>query len=116
MAVSGNLYRFEAGCDDEYEAVRAVGDAALGLIAPDTCIEPAATAYRDSRGRLMLRIALSSPVYAAIASSLDLLVSVGTVVVNPPEEPAASSSSGSAASLTASQTAAINLSLHRLVR
>lgn len=90
MALSGNLYRFEAGCDDEYEAVRASGDAALGLVAPDTCIEPAATAYRDSRGRLMLRVSSSSAVYAAIASSLDQLVAVGTVVVNPGEEPAPS--------------------------
>lgn len=108
MALSGNLYRFEAGCDDEYEAVRAAGDAALGLVAPDTCIEPAATAYRDSRGRLMLRVSSSSAVYAAIASSLDQLIAVGTVVVNPGEEPAPSAAGASSAVLVSFADALIN--------
>lgn len=112
MAVTWSVYRFEAGCDDEYEAMRSAGDVSLGLVSPDTCIEPAATAIRDSRGRILLRIESSSPVFSAIAATLLALQAVGTVVANPPLDLVVAS----AASLTAAQTAAINLSLCRALR
>ena len=67
-------FRFAVNGSAGYDAMRAAGDAALSLSAPNTCIEPASTAPLDTKGRILLAVNTSSIVYPAILPSLNSLI------------------------------------------
>jgi hypothetical protein len=67
-------FRFAAGSSASYDAMRAAGDATLGIV---TCIEPAATAPVDTKGRILLAVRTDSIVYPAILPSLNELLASG---------------------------------------
>lgn len=67
-------FRFAVNGSAGYDAMRAAGDVTLSLSAPSTCIEPAATAPLDTKGRILLAVNTSSIVYPAILPSLNSLI------------------------------------------
>lgn len=62
-----------------YEQVRVALDAAWGHVAPTTCIEPAATAPRDSQGRVVLAVNDEFCTYSVAAELLPQLLASGAV-------------------------------------
>lgn len=70
---------FRTGSDEVYEQTRAALDAAWGIEAPQTCIEPAATAPRDADGRILLAVNEEFCVYPAAAEMLPALLAGGFV-------------------------------------
>lgn len=73
------MARFFRSDEATYESVRLSLDAAWGHIAPTTCIEPAATAPRDSVGRLLVGVQDEFCAYAAVAAVLPGLLESGAV-------------------------------------
>jgi hypothetical protein len=76
-------FRCDAG-DEAYEQARAALDAAWGHPNPatktTTCIQPAATAPRDSQGRIVLAVDSAFTEYPAAASMLELMLGGGAAV------------------------------------
>jgi hypothetical protein len=70
---------FRTGSDEVYEQTRAALDAAWGIEAPQTCIEPAATAPRAADGRILLAVDEEFCGYAAAAEMLPALLAGGFV-------------------------------------
>ena len=68
-----------AGSDAVYEQARVTLDAAWGLVAPTTCIEPAATAPRDAQGRIVLAVNDEFCAYSVAAELLPQLLASGAV-------------------------------------
>jgi hypothetical protein len=62
-----------------YEQARTTLDAAWGHVAPTTCIEPAATAPRDSQGRIVLAVNDEFCAYSVAAELLPQLIASGAV-------------------------------------
>lgn len=75
-------FRCEAG-DSLYEQVRSTLDAAWGHPTPDgriaTCIEPAATAPRDTQGRVLLAVDDAFCAYSVAVDLLPQLIASGAV-------------------------------------
>lgn len=73
--------RFFRADENTYEQARLTLDAAWGLPSngQETCIEPAATAPRDSQGRVVLAVADEFCGYAAAAAMLPILLESGAV-------------------------------------
>lgn len=69
---------FALNTDSLYEAMRASVDASLGLSGA-TCIQPAASAIRDSKGRIMLAIGPDTPGYELLLIQLQVLQLQGKV-------------------------------------
>jgi hypothetical protein len=70
---------FRTASDEVYEQTRAALDAAWGIEAPQTCIEPAATAPKDSDGRILLAVDTEFCAYPAAAEMLPALLAGGLV-------------------------------------
>lgn len=62
-----------------YEQARLTLDAAWGHVPPATCIEPAATAPRDSQGRIVLAVKDEFCTYSVAAEMLPQLLASGAV-------------------------------------
>lgn len=77
------FFRCEAG-DEAYEAARLALDAAWGHPNPVTltvtCIQPAATAPRDSQGRIVLAVDGAFTEYPAATEMLSLMLGGGAAV------------------------------------
>ena len=74
--------RFFRSADSVYEQVRSTLDAAWGLpndLGTVTCIEPAATAPQDARGRVLLGVDDSFCTYSVAAELLPQLLASGAV-------------------------------------
>jgi hypothetical protein len=65
--------------DAVYEQARLTLDAAWGHVSPTTCIEPAATAPRDSQGRIVLAVNDEFCAYSVAAELLPQLLASGAV-------------------------------------
>lgn len=69
--------------DNLYESIRHQLDAAWGFPAPDgltvTCVDPAATAPRDSQGRILLAVQPEFVEFEAVAAILPQLLASGAV-------------------------------------
>ena len=70
---------FRTTSDAVYEQARLTLDAAWGHVAPTTCIEPAATAPRDSQGRIVLAVNDEFCAYSVAAELLPQLLANGAV-------------------------------------
>jgi hypothetical protein len=70
---------FRTSSNSVYDQARLTLDAAWGHIAPTTCIEPAATAPRDSQGRIVLAVNDEFVAYPAAAEMLPQLLASGAV-------------------------------------
>jgi hypothetical protein len=74
---------FRANSDAVYEQARLTLDAAWGFPSPDgrtlTCIEPAATAPRDTQGRIVLAVNDEFTTYSVAAQLLPQLLASGAV-------------------------------------
>jgi len=73
---------FRTASDELYEGIRLQLDAAWGNPSDkgtETCIEPAATAPRDSQGRIVLAVDDSFAEYDAVAGVLPGLLEDGAV-------------------------------------
>jgi hypothetical protein len=70
---------FCTASDAVYEQARLTLDAAWGHVAPTTCIEPAATAPRDSQGRIVLAVDDEFCTYSVAAELLPQLLASGAV-------------------------------------
>lgn len=68
------FYRFNLGTSDDYEAMRAAVDTALGYSGGVTCIQPYASAPQDSKGRVLLSINPSTPGYSLLVLQLNALL------------------------------------------
>lgn len=68
-------YRWAATADASYEAMRAGADLSLGLAAPLTSVEAAASAPRDQQSRILLAIDDATAVYAALVGLQGMLAS-----------------------------------------
>ena len=73
------FWRFALNTDALYELARSSVDAALAL-AGVTCIQAAASAPRDSKGRIMLAIGPDTPGYDLLLIQLDALSSTATEI------------------------------------
>ena len=62
-----------------YEQVRLGLDAAWGHVSPTTCIDPAAVAPRDSKGRILLAVRVDFCEFDAAAAILPGLLASGAV-------------------------------------
>lgn len=71
------FYRFNLDTSTEYEAVRATVDAALGLTAPATCIQPYASGPTDQRGRVVLSISTDTPGYSLLVTQFAAVIAAG---------------------------------------
>jgi hypothetical protein len=86
---------FRTDTDAVYEQVRLGLDAAWQHVPPTTCIKPAALAFRDNAGRIVLAVRLEFAEFPAAAAMLPDLLANGAVeeidaatyhgVVNPAE-------------------------------
>lgn len=70
---------FRTSSDSVYEHARVSLDAAWGHVPPVTCIEPAATAPRDSLGRVVLAVNDEFCNYSVAAELLPQLLASGVV-------------------------------------
>jgi hypothetical protein len=70
---------FRTTSDAIYEQARLTLDAAWGHAAPTTCIEPAATAPRDSQGRIVLAVNDEFCEYSVAVELLPQLLASGAV-------------------------------------
>jgi len=70
---------FRTTSDAVYEQARTTLDAAWGHVAPTTCIESAATAPRDSQGRIVLAVNDEFCAYSVAAELLPQLIASGAV-------------------------------------
>jgi hypothetical protein len=74
---------FRIASDAAYETVRLQLDAAWGHPTPDgsviTCVDPAASAPRDSQGRILLAVLPAFCEYEAVAAMLPQLLAAGVV-------------------------------------
>lgn len=70
---------FRTASDEVYEQARLALDAAWGIEHPQTCIEPAATAPRDTNGRILLGVDEDFCAYPAAAEMLPQLLAAGVV-------------------------------------
>ena len=85
---------FRTSSASVYEQARLTLDQAWGHVAPTTCIQPAATAPRDSQGRIVLAVNDEFCEYSVAVDLLPQLLASGAVeeidaatyhaVVNPP--------------------------------
>jgi hypothetical protein len=74
------MSRFFRTSDDEvYEQVRLGLDAAWGHVPPETCVDPAAVAPRDSQGRILLAVRPDFVAFDAVAAMLPDLLASGVV-------------------------------------
>lgn len=73
------MRHFRTASDPVYEQARVTLDAAWGLLAPTTCIEPAATAPRDAQGRIVLAVNDEFCAYSVAAELLPQLLASGAV-------------------------------------
>jgi hypothetical protein len=74
-----NLF-FRIADDFMYEQVRLGLDAAWGHVPPETCVDPAAVAPRDSQGRILLAVRPEFVAFDAVAAMLPDLLASGAVV------------------------------------
>jgi hypothetical protein len=70
---------FRTASDSVYEQARLTLDSAWGHVAPTTCIEPAATAPRDSQGRIVLAVNDEFCAYSVADELLPQLIASGAV-------------------------------------
>ena len=70
---------FRTSSDDVYEYARATLDAAWSHVSPITCIEPAATAPRDSQGSIVLAVNDEFCTYSVAVELLPQLLAGGHV-------------------------------------
>ena len=70
---------FRIPSDANYEALRLQLDAAFGHVTPNTCVDPAAVAPRDSQGRILLAVRVEFCEFAAVAAMLPSLLAGGVV-------------------------------------
>jgi hypothetical protein len=70
---------FRITSDAMYEQVRLSLDAAWGHVPPETCVDPAAVAPRDSQGRILLAVRPEFLAFAAVAEMLPQLLASGAV-------------------------------------
>jgi hypothetical protein len=70
---------FRTSDDAVYEQVRLGLDAAWGHVPPETCVDPAADAPRDSQGRILLAVRPEFVAFDAVAAMLPDLLSSGAV-------------------------------------
>ncbi len=70
---------FRTTPDAVYEQARLTLDATWGHVAPTTCIEPAATAPRDSQGRIVLAVNDEFCTFTVAADLLPQLLASGAV-------------------------------------
>jgi hypothetical protein len=70
---------FRTPSDDVYEQARATLDAAWSHVPPTTCIEPAATAPRDSQGSIVLAVNDEFCTYSVAVEVLPQLLAGGHV-------------------------------------
>lgn len=73
-----NIY-FRIPSDATYEALRLQLDATWGHVAPETCVDPAAVAPRDSQGRILLAVRPEFIAFEAVAAMLPQLLASGAV-------------------------------------
>jgi hypothetical protein len=73
-----NVY-FRISDDAVYEQVRLGLDAAWGHVPPETCVDPAAVAPRDSQGRILLAVRPEFVAFDAVAAMLPQLLASGAV-------------------------------------
>lgn len=74
-------HRFFCILDDAaYEQTRLSLDATWGLVAPETCVEPAATAPRDASGQIILGVNREFLAFPAVADTMPQLLASGVVV------------------------------------
>jgi hypothetical protein len=73
-----NVY-FRIAGDAMYEQVRLGLDAAWGHVPPETCVDPAAVAPRDSQGRIVLAVRPEFVAFDAVAAMLPSLLASGAV-------------------------------------
>jgi len=76
--VARNLY-YRIPDDAVYEATRLGLDAAWGHVPPETCVDPAAVAPRDSQGRILLAVRPEFAAFDAVAAVLPELLASGAV-------------------------------------
>jgi hypothetical protein len=65
--------------DALYEQVRMGLDAAWGHVPPETCVDPAAVAPRDTQGRILLAVRPEFCEFAEVAAMLPELLANGDV-------------------------------------
>ena len=70
---------FRTDSDAVYEDVRVGLDAAWQHVAPTTCIKPAALAFRDNQGRIVLAVRQEFAEFPAAAAMLPGLLASGAV-------------------------------------
>jgi len=70
---------FRTASDSVYEQARLTLDSAWGHVAPTTCVEPAATAPRDSQGRIVLAVNDEFCEYSVAVELLPQLLASGAV-------------------------------------
>jgi len=70
---------FRTDSDEVYEQARLTLDAAWGHEPPKTCIQPAATAPRDSQGRIVLAVNDEFATYSVAVDLLPQLLASGVV-------------------------------------
>jgi hypothetical protein len=70
---------FRISDDAVYEQVRLGLDAAWGHLPPETCVDPAAVAPRDSQGRILLAVRPEFVAFDAVAAILPDLLASGVV-------------------------------------
>lgn len=68
---------FRTSSDEVYEQTREALDAAWGIEPPQTCIQPAATAPRDSDGRILLAVDEEFCAYSVASEMLPALLASG---------------------------------------
>jgi hypothetical protein len=73
-----NLF-FRISDDAVYEQVRLGLDAAWGHVPPETCVDPAVVAPRDSQGRILLAVRPEFVAFDAVAAMLPDLLAGGLV-------------------------------------
>lgn len=70
---------FRIPSDENYEALRLQLDAAFAHAPPNTCVDPAAVAPRDSQGRILLAVRPEFVAFDAVAAILPQLLASGVV-------------------------------------
>jgi len=70
---------FRISDDAIYEQVRLGLDAAWGHFPPETCVDPAVVAPRDSQGRILLAVRPEFVAFDAVAAMLPDLLASGVV-------------------------------------
>jgi hypothetical protein len=76
--MSRNLY-YRVADDAVYEQVRIGLDSVWGHVPPETCVDPAAVAPRDSQGRILLAVRPEFVAFDAVAAMLPQLLATGAV-------------------------------------